>query len=86
MPVGEVAKESAREVGDLRIKQRAGHLGFSTTEIYIRVAENLRKGFGEVFPAFPPELTGARLGQGPPYMPISGEYGGATGDRTGRKC
>jgi integrase len=48
----------------LRIKQRAGHLGFSTTEIYIREAENLREGFGEAFPALPPELTGARLGQG----------------------
>jgi hypothetical protein len=48
----------------LRIKQRAGHLGFSTTEIYIREAENLHEGFGEVFPALPLELTGARLGQG----------------------
>ena len=48
----------------LRIKQRAGHAGFATTEIYIREAENLREGFGQVFPALPPELTGVRLGQG----------------------
>ena len=48
----------------LRIKQRAGHSGFATTEIYIREAENLREGFGKVFPALPPELTGGRLGQG----------------------
>ncbi len=31
----------------LRIKQRAGHQSFSTTEGYIREAENLRAGFGE---------------------------------------
>src|SRR5437763_1530298 len=35
----------------LRIKQRAGHSTFSTTEGYIREAENLREGFGEVFPS-----------------------------------
>jgi integrase len=62
----------------LRIKQRAGHLGFATTEIYIREAENLREGFGRVFPALPPELTGARLGHGlgqvvhlPPHFPVN---------------
>ncbi len=48
----------------LRIKQRAGHAGFATTEIYIRETENLREGFGQVFPGLPPELTGVRLGQG----------------------
>ena len=48
----------------LRIKQRAGHASFSTTEGYIREAENLREGFGDVFPGLPPGLTGARLGQG----------------------
>ena len=37
----------------LKIKQRAGHRSFSTTEGYIREAENLREGFGEVFPALP---------------------------------
>jgi hypothetical protein len=48
----------------LRIKQRAGHLGFSTTEIYIREAENLREGFGAVFPALTPLLTPAPLAHG----------------------
>jgi integrase len=37
----------------LKIKQRAGHRSFSTTEGYIRTAEELREGFGEVFPALP---------------------------------
>jgi hypothetical protein len=41
----------------LRIKQRAGHRTFSTTEGYIREAENLRSGFGEVFPALPADLA-----------------------------
>jgi integrase len=40
----------------LKIKQRAGHASFSTTEGYIREAENLRAGFGEVFPPLPPSL------------------------------
>jgi integrase len=42
----------------LRIKQRAGHKAFSTTEMYIREAENLAVGFGEPFPPLPPDLTG----------------------------
>src|SRR5580658_3380063 len=41
----------------LRIKQRAGHKAFSTTEGYIREAENLRDGFGSVFPPLPPDLA-----------------------------
>jgi hypothetical protein len=41
----------------LRIKQRAGHKSFSTTEIYIREAENLREGFGAPFPALPASLS-----------------------------
>jgi integrase len=41
----------------LRIKQRAGHKAFSTTEVYIREAENLRQGFGEPFPPLPSDLT-----------------------------
>ena len=40
------------------IKQRAGHRSFSTTEGYIREAENLREGFGTPFPSLPPELLG----------------------------
>jgi hypothetical protein len=37
----------------LKIKQRAGHSSFSTTEIYIREAEAVREGFGEPFPTLP---------------------------------
>ena len=40
----------------LKIKQRAGHASFSTTEGYIREAENMRAGFGDVFPALPADL------------------------------
>ena len=43
----------------LKIKQRAGHKSFSTTEGYIREAENLRDAFGEVFPALPQGLLGS---------------------------
>jgi integrase len=42
----------------LRIKQRAGHKSFSTTEVYIREAENLREGFGVPFPSLPADLLG----------------------------
>ena len=42
----------------LRIMQRAGHATFSTTQIYIRTAENLRTGFGHVFPRLPASLVG----------------------------
>src|SRR5258708_17238088 len=34
----------------LRIMQRAGHDDFDTTQRYIREAEAVREGFGEVFP------------------------------------
>lgn len=40
----------------LRIKQRAGHRTFTTTEGYIVEAENIREGFGTVFPPLPPGL------------------------------
>lgn len=41
----------------LRIKQRAGHAAFTTTEVYIREAENLREtNFGEPFPELPEDL------------------------------
>jgi integrase len=36
-----------------QIKRRAGHTDFATTEGYIREAEILRDGFGEVFPTLP---------------------------------
>jgi integrase len=48
----------------LKIKQRAGHAGFGTTEGYIREAENLRDGFGDVFPALPESLFGPMIGPG----------------------
>ena len=42
----------------LTIKQRAGHAAFTTTEGYIREAENLRDGFGAVFSPLPATLLG----------------------------
>jgi integrase len=48
----------------LKIKQRAGHAGFGTTEGYIREAENMRHGFGVVFPPLP-----ASLGKRGPVRP-----------------
>lgn len=48
----------------LKIKQRAGHSGFGTTEGYIREAENMREGFGVVFPLLP-----ASLGERGPTRP-----------------
>lgn len=42
----------------LTITQRAGHSSFSTTQGYIREAENLRVGFGAPFPELPPSLWG----------------------------
>jgi len=41
----------------LRIKQRAGHSSFSTTELYLREAENLSHGFGNVFPPLPENIA-----------------------------
>jgi len=37
-------------VSRLILMQQAGHTRFETTPSYIREAENLREGFGEVFP------------------------------------
>ena len=42
----------------LKIKQRCGHTTFSTTELYVREAENLREGFGTPFPPLPADLLG----------------------------
>ncbi len=57
-----------------QIKRRTGHTDYATTERYIREAEVLREGFGEVFPALP-ELAGdwatvwaKRPKRGPKYM------------------
>lgn len=43
----------------LKIKQRAGHTTFATTERYVRSAEELREGFGTVFPELPRGLVDA---------------------------
>ncbi|WP_437754961.1 hypothetical protein [Sorangium sp. So ce1389] len=42
----------------LTLESRACHTSFTTTERYIREAEQVRDGFGEVFPALPTELVG----------------------------
>jgi integrase len=42
----------------LKIRSRAGHRSFATTEIYIREAEPLKDAFGEVFPELPESLVG----------------------------
>ncbi len=43
-------------VEPLKIMQRLGHRNFSTTMIYVREAEQLRDGFGDVFPELPNRL------------------------------
>ncbi len=42
----------------LKIMQRAGHKEFKTTQGYIREAEAVRDGFGDVFPTLPESLLG----------------------------
>ena len=68
----------------LKIKQRAGHSTFSTTEGYIREAENLGGSFGDVFPLLPPSLLDIRpesaYPPGNPQKPR--ENGGGAGNRT----
>jgi integrase len=51
----------------LKIKQRAGHATFQTTEGYIREGEAVREGFGDVFPPLPACL----LGRGGSFGPVS---------------
>jgi integrase len=67
----------------LKIKQRAGHATFGTTEGYIREAENLRDGFGDVFPALPESLFGPRFGPSDPVTAKKvNDIGGGAGNRT----
>ena len=40
----------------LKIMQHVGHKNFPTTQGYLREGENLREGFGQVFPPLPTEL------------------------------
>lgn len=42
----------------LRIMSCAGHENFATTQTYIRAAEAIRDGFGDVFPPLPKSLLG----------------------------
>lgn len=71
----------------LRIKQRAGHSTFSTTEGYIREAENLREGFGTVFPPLPHALLGEGVvsdrfrGFGSASLPIPQDFQGTEWSR-----
>ena len=77
----------------LKIKHRAGHVDFKTTERYIRTAEAVREGFGTVFPSLPVGLLGefvAGTNNVPPSTPPhaessseSSESGGAEGSDPG---
>jgi integrase len=79
----------------LKIMQRAGHSEFRTTQGYVREAEAVREGFGEVFPSLPPDLLGGSdvPGNAPPKGGVSpgespgstlsiGNHGGGAGNRT----
>jgi len=69
----------------LKIRQRAGHKTFQTTEGYIRLAEMLKHGFGEPFPPLPKILLepsdespkNRPIAQGRPRFPV--ESVGAAG-------
>lgn len=41
----------------IKLQRRAGHTTLDTTQRYIREAENVREGFGDVFPALPRVLV-----------------------------
>jgi integrase len=64
----------------LKIKQRAGHKQFVTTEGYIREAESVREGFGVPFPPLPTDLVSSgisseRLGRNGHVYKITKEIG-----------
>lgn len=61
----------------LKIMQRAGHADFQTTQIYIREAEAVRDGFGDVFPPLPSCLHSVST----PVVSACDHSGGA-GNRT----
>jgi integrase len=64
------------------IQHRAGHERFETTLTYIREAENLRAGFGEVFPSLPLEALGI-FPQRPGELPNGAEKSGNIGEEPG---
>jgi hypothetical protein len=73
--------------------QRAGHERFETTQRYVREAENLREGFGAVFPPPPEALFSADeywsdIGTADLYSSqnpgFAGVVGGADGTRNRR--
>ena len=70
-----VTWEAVRGTDPLKIQQRAGHEDFATTQGYIRTAEAVRAGFGQVFPSLP-EFKKERLRTGPDPE-SSGESSGA---------
>ncbi len=47
----------------LKIMQRAGHTDFKTTQLYVREAEAVREGFGEVFPTLPESMITPAAGE-----------------------
>lgn len=60
----------------LKIQRSAGHTDLNTTQRYIREAENLRDGFGDVFPALPRSL----YADGPPEPDEGPGKGGSEPD------
>lgn len=68
----------------LKIKKRAGHERFETTERYVREAEAIRDGFGEVFPPLPSALVDAAAGREEPAEARAERPGTAPANRPNR--
>ena len=62
-----------------KIQRRAGHTTPGTTDLYIREADAIRQGFGEVFPPLPTELLGGAEGA-PPVEPGGNRSGNRSGE------
>jgi len=65
----------------LRIQHRAGHTEFKTTQMYIREAEAVREGFGEIFPELPARLLSNS--NRPKNRPNGSQRGGYSAERAG---
>lgn len=52
---------AVRGDGPLKIKHKAGHRQFTTTEGYIREAVAVRDGFGDPFPRLPQEIVSSAV-------------------------